>query len=75
MHIVGKDYIYLSVLFKKEVEKRAVASFSGLFFNEGKYIFILTTMYVYCVYPAMSESKTAITFRGSELFFEVKFQF
>ena len=30
------------------------ASFSGLFRSEYKWILYLTTMYVYCVYPAMS---------------------
>jgi hypothetical protein len=32
-----------------------LASFSGLFRSEYKWILYLTTMYVYCVYPAMSK--------------------
>jgi hypothetical protein len=32
-----------------------LASFSGLFRSEYKWIVYLTTMYVYCVYPAMSK--------------------
>jgi hypothetical protein len=32
-----------------------LASFSGLFRSKYKWILYLTTMYVYCVYPAMSK--------------------
>ena len=64
-HLLGR-YIYnirtLSVnikfictSFRNRQNSEPLASFSGLFRSEYKWILYLTTMYVYCVYPAMSK--------------------
>ena len=41
--------------FRNRQNSEPLASFSGLFRSEYKCILYLTTMYVYCVYPAMSK--------------------
>ena len=41
--------------FRNRQNSEPLASFSGLFRSEYKSILYLTTMYVYCVYPAMSK--------------------
>jgi hypothetical protein len=62
----GSEYIYnirtLSVnikfictSFRNRQNSEPLASFSGLFRSEYKWISYLTTMYVCCVYPAMSK--------------------
>ena len=74
MHIVGKDYIYLSVL-----ERGRKASHCKLFWPVFQRVQINfhfnDNVCVLCLSCNVKESKTAVTFRGSELFFEVKFQF
>jgi hypothetical protein len=48
----GEEWrLFLSFLLKSDKS----ASFSGLVRSEYKWILYLTTMYVYCVYPAMSK--------------------
>ena len=51
-YIVGKYKIYLYELQKQAEQK---ARYSSLFRSEYKRILYLMTMYVYCVYPAMSK--------------------
>jgi hypothetical protein len=41
--------------FRNRQISEPLGSFSGLFRSEYKWILYLTTMYVYCVYPAMSK--------------------
>ena len=41
--------------FRNRQNSEPLASFSGLFCSEYKCILYLSTMYVYCVYPAMSK--------------------
>ena len=41
--------------FRNRQNSEPLASFLGLFRSEYKLILYLTTMYVYCVYPAMSK--------------------
>ena len=41
--------------FRNRQNSEPLASFSGLFRSEYKRILYLTTMYVFCVYPAMSK--------------------
>jgi hypothetical protein len=48
----GVQYYSYFVYYRQNSEP--LASFSGLFRSEYKWILYLTTMYVYCVYPAMS---------------------
>jgi hypothetical protein len=55
-YIVGKYQIYLNEL-KKQVEKGAFDELSSLFRSECKLILYLLTMYVYCVYPAISKGQ------------------
>ena len=55
MYIVRKYKIYLYELYK-QVESDSLAIFSSLFHSECKFILYLTTMYVYCVYTAISKS-------------------
>ena len=50
---VNKKIICTS--FRNRRNSEPLASFSGLFRSEYKGILYLTTMYVYCVYPAMSK--------------------
>ena len=50
---VGK-YKMFCTSFRNRQNSEPWASFSGLFRSEYKWILYLTTMYVYCVYPAMS---------------------
>ena len=54
-YIVGKHKIYFYEL-EKQVERDSLTSFSSLFHSEYKLILYLTTMYIYCVYPAISKS-------------------
>jgi len=51
--IVGK---YNCTSFRNRKKSELEASFSGLLFSEYKWILYLTTMYIYCVYPAMSKN-------------------
>jgi hypothetical protein len=53
-YIVGKYKIYLYKLRNRQNSK-PLATFSCLFRSEYKWILYLPTMYVYCVYPAMSK--------------------
>ena len=46
---------FICTSFRNRQNSEALAGFSGLFHSEYKWIFYLTTMYVYCVYPAMSK--------------------
>ena len=41
--------------FRNRQNSERLTSFSGLFRSEYKWILYLTTMYVFCVYPAMSK--------------------
>jgi hypothetical protein len=50
---VNRKFICTS--FRNRQNGEPSASFSGLFRSEYKWILYLTTMYVYCVYPAMSK--------------------
>ena len=46
---------FICTSFRNRQHSEPLASFSGLFRSEYKWIVYLTTMYVYCVYPAMSK--------------------
>ena len=46
---------FICTSFRNRQISEPLASFSGLFRSEYKWILYLTTMYVYCVYPAMSK--------------------
>ena len=46
---------FICTSFRNRQNSEPLASFSGLFRREYKWILYLTTMYVYCVYPAMSK--------------------
>ena len=46
---------FICTSFRNRQNSEPSASFSGLFRSEYKWILYLTTMYVYCVYPAMSK--------------------
>ena len=46
---------FICTSFRNRQNSEPSASFSGLFRSEYKWILSLTTMYVYCVYPAMSK--------------------
>ena len=46
---------FICTSFRNRQNSEPLASFSGLFRSEYKYILYLTTMYVYCVYPAVSK--------------------
>jgi hypothetical protein len=46
---------FICTSFRNRQNSEPSASFSGLFYSEYKLILYLTTMYVYCVYPAMSK--------------------
>ena len=46
---------FICTSFRNRQYSEPSASFSGLFRSEYKWILYLTTMYVYCVYPAMSK--------------------
>ena len=46
---------FICTSFRNRQNSEPLASFSGLFRSEYKWILYLTTMYVYCVYPAMSK--------------------
>ena len=46
---------FICTSFRNRQNSEPSASFSGLFRREYKRILYLTTMYVYCVYPAMSK--------------------
>ena len=46
---------FICTSFRNRQKSEPLASFSGLFRSEYKCILYLTTMYVYCVYPAMSK--------------------
>jgi len=58
----GSDYPFgIFKLFLETGRKGSLANFSSLFRNECKWIINFTTMYVYCVYPAMSKSSKTTT--------------
>jgi hypothetical protein len=46
---------FICTSFRNRQNSEPLVSFSGLFRSEYKWIWYLTTMYVYCVYPAMSK--------------------
>ena len=46
---------FICTSFRNRQNSEPFSSFSGLFRSEYKWILYLTTMYVYCVYPAMSK--------------------
>ena len=46
---------FICTSFRNRQNNEPSASFSGLFRSEYKLILYLTTMYVYCVYPAISK--------------------
>jgi hypothetical protein len=46
---------FLCTSFRNRHNSEPLASFSGLFRSEYKWILYLMTMYVFCVYPAMSK--------------------
>ena len=46
---------FICTSFRNRQHSEPLGSFSGLFRSEYKWIVYLTTMYVYCVYPAMSK--------------------
>jgi hypothetical protein len=46
---------FICTSFRNRQNSEPLASFSGLFRSEYKWILYLTTIYVYCVYPAMSK--------------------
>ena len=46
---------FICTSFRNRQNSEPSASFSGLFRSEYKCILYLTTMYVFCVYPAMSK--------------------
>jgi hypothetical protein len=46
---------FICTSFRNRQNSEHSVSFSGLFRSEYKWILYLTTMYVYCVYPAMSK--------------------
>ena len=46
---------FICTSFRNRQNSEPLASFWGLFCSEYKWILYLTTMYVYCVYPAMSK--------------------
>ena len=46
---------FICTSFRNMQNSEPSASFSGLFRSEYKWILYLTTMYVFCVYPAMSK--------------------
>ena len=46
---------FICTSFRNRQNSEPLASFWGLFRSEYKWILYLTTMYVYCVYPAMSK--------------------
>ena len=47
---------FICTSFRNRQNSEPLASFSGLFRSEYKWILYLTTMYEYCVYPAMSKT-------------------
>ena len=46
---------FICTSFRNRQSSETLASFSGLFRSEYKWILYLTTMYIFCVYPAMSK--------------------
>ena len=46
---------FICTSFRNRQNGEPLACFSGLFRSEYKWILYLTTMYVYCIYPAMSK--------------------
>jgi hypothetical protein len=46
---------FICTSFRNRHNSEPSASFSGLFRSEYKWIWYLTTMYVFCVYPSMSK--------------------
>jgi hypothetical protein len=55
---INIQYTYIvGTSFRNRQNSEPSASFSGLFRSEYKWILYWTTMYVYCVYPAMSKKK------------------
>jgi hypothetical protein len=55
---------FICTSFRNRQNSKPSASFSGLFRSKYKWILYLTTMYVFCVYPAMSKkSENLVRFR------------
>ena len=59
---------FICTSFRNRQNSEPLASFSGLFRSEYKWILYWTTMYVYCVYPAMSKKV------GKQVWFKQKGQ-
>jgi hypothetical protein len=55
IHTLSVNIKFICTSFRNRQNSEHLASFSGLFCSEYKWILYLTTMYVYCVYPAMSK--------------------
>jgi hypothetical protein len=58
--VVNIKFIYTS--FRNRQISESSASFSGLFRSEYKWILYSTTMYVFCVYPAMSKKSEKLSY-------------
>ena len=54
-YIVGK-YIIFCMSFRNKLTSEPLVRFSGLFRSECKLILYLKTLYIYCIYPAISKS-------------------
>ena len=52
---------FICTSFRNRQNSEPLASFSGLICSEYKWILYLTTMYVYCVYPAMSKKSEKLS--------------
>jgi hypothetical protein len=57
IHTLSVNIKFICASFRNRQNSEPSASFSGLFRSEYKWILYLTTMYVYCVYHAMSKSR------------------
>ena len=55
---------FICTRFRNRQNSEPLASFSGLFRSEYKWILHLTTMYIYCVYPAISKNVVLIVLYG-----------
>ena len=55
IHTLSVNIKFICTSFRNRQNSEPLASFSGLFRSEYKLILYLTTMYVFCVYPAMSK--------------------
>ena len=55
IHTLSVNIKFICTSFRNRQNSEPSASFSGLFRSVYKWISYLTTMYVFCVYPAMSK--------------------